>query len=423
MPKTYHLTLRSPEGNRQVWVLKGVCEPADHWIEGWDVSQYLRLGYDPRKETSLRVDGSGNSAASELKALHHALYDLHQVREDFKEGDQIVVPATSVRRWHTYEVDAPTFRVPRTVFRVHSFHVSPVKDLPKAKVGRWVKHGSGDHAVYLAPSTKTMTYLRVSKVHGRWLLEDISTPKSVKANFPYGGYPSLSEAFQNAEWQGAPPAPTGWTAKAGGGRAKNPKGPHKNPTIREAQAAEQILGWDATCDIVGAGGLSGASGYNLSRLVARAKKEDRKTFDKLVRVSARHDRKANPVAFAPGTHVQIRKDHWTGLGIRDGIVEGHTGTFAGYNHRTYWRKADGSLHDIDTRALEPVRKSNPSWKPVGTRPLGDGAWSRGAWRIELADRPHLRKGVQYDLFHHDTFVKTFKTRAAAEKAAAAKRKP
>lgn len=212
-------------------------------------------------------------------------------------------------------------------------------------------------------------------------------------------------------------------AKAVAGRVKNPKGPKKNPSIREAQAAEQILGWDATCDIVGSGGLSGASGYNLARLVAAAKKEDRKTFDKLVRISASYDRKANPVPFAPGTHVQIRKDYWTGLGIRDGIVEGHTGTFAGYNHRTYWRKADGSLHDIDTRALEPVRKSNPSWKPVGPRPLGDGAWSRGAWRIELADRHYLRKGVQYDLFHHDTFVNTFKTRAAAEKVAAAKRTP
>lgn len=211
-------------------------------------------------------------------------------------------------------------------------------------------------------------------------------------------------------------------AKAVAGRVKNPKGAKKNPTIREAQAAEQILGWDATCDIVGDGGLSGASGYNLARLVARAKKEDRKTFDKLVRISASYDRKANPVSFAPGTRVQLRSDHWTGLGARSGVVEGTTGSFANYSHRTYVRFDDGTYVDVDTKALEPVRKSNP-WKPVGTRPLGDGAWQKGAWRIELADRHYLRKGVQYDLFHHDTFVKTFKTCAAAEKAAAAKRKP
>lgn len=99
--------------------------------------------------------------------------------------------------------------------------------------------------------------------------------------------------------------------------------------------------------------------------------------------------KQNPASFAQGTRVQLRKDHWTGFGTRGGVVEGSTGSFANHSHRTYVRFDDGTYVDVDTRALEPERKSNPMKNPRGFlsytvtfSPLGD------------ADRATVKRAVE-----------------------------
>lgn len=126
MPRTFHLTLRSPKGNSQVWVLRGpgVVEDDPEWPLALTHEQYKRLGWDSKRERGLvLVDNSEGTPAAEVRAVHSALYNLHQVSEIFQEGDRIIMPASTVRRWHTYEADAPTFRSPRTVFYAQSFHI------------------------------------------------------------------------------------------------------------------------------------------------------------------------------------------------------------------------------------------------------------------------------------------------------------
>lgn len=126
MSRTFHLTLRSPKDNRQVWVLRGpgVAEEDPDWPLTLTREEYKRLGWDSKHERGLvLVDNAEGTPAAEVRAVHRALYDLHQVSEIFEEGDRIIMPASKVRRWHTYEEDAPTFRVPRTVFYAQNFHI------------------------------------------------------------------------------------------------------------------------------------------------------------------------------------------------------------------------------------------------------------------------------------------------------------
>lgn len=99
MSKTYKLALRSPKNDRQVWVLRGV--PDEDYRNR---SSGASLGVDPRTETALwLVDNEKGTAKAEIAAVHRELYDLHQVRDIFKDGDRIVMPRTKVRRWHSYD--------------------------------------------------------------------------------------------------------------------------------------------------------------------------------------------------------------------------------------------------------------------------------------------------------------------------------
>jgi len=139
MPKTYKLELRSPPGNGQLWVIKGLPDrdPDEEYSEAERAFQkkhpinYKALGLNPKKEKGLwgLNNGDGN-AAGEVDAVHSVLYDLHNSSDIFEEGDTIVMPATTVRRWHTYDTNAPTFRVPRTVFKAQSVHIERVGEKP-----------------------------------------------------------------------------------------------------------------------------------------------------------------------------------------------------------------------------------------------------------------------------------------------------